>query len=358
MLKILLYVVLGLVLLAVGTTVYMAWRYDPSAEGVLEFLRDEPDRSAISLYRNGEPLIERNENRVMPLASTVKIIVAIEYAEQAAAGELDSEEVVPLADLERFYVEDTDGGAHPAFVESLGDTSSVDLRGVARGMIRFSSNAATEYLAGRLGFDRINARIEALGMKDHTPFYSIVGSLFVGQESFGELSGSELERALRELPADEYIAAANRAGAALRDGPTYRQSLEKLGLDVQKVWSDRLPASTTSEYRKLLAKINSREDFSPEVYEHLSDALEGLMDNPANQEWLSHAGGKGGSTASVLTKATYATDKEGNATEIAYFFDDLGILEGAALQMGMNEFELKILSDPAFRERVIAALPD
>jgi D-alanyl-D-alanine carboxypeptidase len=80
------------------------------------------------------------------------------------------------------------------------------------------------------------------------------------------------------------------------------------------------------------------------------------MENPANREWLEHSGMKGGSTAFVLTKSLYATDKKGNKMALAYFFDDLGMLESTKLKMSMNEFELQILTKKAFRAEVEQAL--
>lgn len=359
MLKTSLYVLAGIVLLAIGIVVFVAVKYSPSADGVLDFLAEHPERSAISLYRNGEPLAERGANRPMPLASTVKVIVAIEYAEQAAAGEINPAERITLSDVERFYVPDTDGGAHPAFLGAAAaqiEGGTLSVREIAKGMIRYSSNANTEWLAQRLGVERINARIKALGIEQHTPYYSIVGSLFVGNEATPGLKGEERAKALRALSDEEYMAAATEAGEKLAANPDFRHSLGSLDMQTQRVWSDRLPRSTATEYRALMQKINGRKAFSPEVNGHLTALLEGLMENPANQEWLKHAGTKGGSTAFVLTKASYATDKLGDTTALAYFFDDLGVLEGAALQLGLNGFELKILTDDEFRARVAAEL--
>jgi D-alanyl-D-alanine carboxypeptidase len=80
--------------------------------------------------------------------------------------------------------------------------------------------------------------------------------------------------------------------------------------------------------------------------------MEGLMQNPANQQWLKHAGMKGGSTSFVLTKASYATDLKGNKTELAYFLYDLEPMENMMLQRKMNGFEYKLLVDDRFRESV------
>ncbi|MCJ7842041.1 hypothetical protein MUB24_14245 [Lederbergia sp. NSJ-179] len=76
------------------------------------------------------------------------------------------------------------------------------------------------------------------------------------------------------------------------------------------------------------------------------------MTKPSNQEWLAHAGQKGGSTAFVLTMSMYATDKEGNQTELAFFANDLSTIEQAKLSKNINAFQLKFLTDEKFREQV------
>lgn len=63
---------------------------------------------------------------------------------------------------------------------------------------------------------------------------------------------------------------------------------------------------------------------------------------------------KGASTAFVLTKSLYATDKKGNKTELAYFLNNLSTLEMTRLQISMNEFELKILKNKEFRNKIKA----
>jgi D-alanyl-D-alanine carboxypeptidase len=128
--------------------------------------------------------------------------------------------------------------------------------------------------------------------------------------------------------------------------------LGDLGMNIQRIWSDRLPSSTVSDYVSIMKKINSRNNFDQITQEYLDEVMEYVLDNPANRERLEHCGMKGGSTPFVLTKALYATDKKGNKTELAYFMNDLNILEMISLQMSMNEFELKILSSKEFRDKI------
>jgi D-alanyl-D-alanine carboxypeptidase len=120
-------------------------------------------------------------------------------------------------------------------------------------------------------------------------------------------------------------------------------------MDIQKIWSDRLPRATTEGYVSIMNKLNSKMYFNDTVHKYLDPLMEQIMKNPSNQEWLVHAGQKGGSTAFVLTIAMYATDKDGNKTELAFFANDLTLIEQAKLSRNMNGFQLKFLKDAEFR---------
>ena len=327
----------------------------PSENTVLNFIKDNPKKTAIKLVRNDSLIAEMNPNKMMPLASTVKIILAIEYAIQASKGNLNPDEEIPLEELALFFVKDTDGGAHQNWIESvkqLVNNDKIPIREVVKGMIRYSSNANTEWLSQKLGLENINSRIDSLGVSNHTNIYYLVSALFVGKEKFPNLSGKELEKKLKDLPLKEYINSTNLIHTKLLTDPAYKLDLGVSDLKIQRIWSDNLPSSTVSEYIELMRKLNSKTYFNAITHQYLDEVMEGIMDNPANQKWLEHSGMKGGSTAFVLTKAIYATDKKYNTTELAYFFNDLGILDNIRLQLSMNEFELKVLTNKGFRDKI------
>jgi D-alanyl-D-alanine carboxypeptidase len=122
-----------------------------------------------------------NEDKLMPLASTVRIIVAVEFARQAAHNIINQNERVPLAELNKYYVANTDGNEHPgwiAYENKLGHiiNDSVTLIDIARGMTLFSSNANMEYLLDRLGFENVNNNLRLLGLKNHTVVYPLVSA--------------------------------------------------------------------------------------------------------------------------------------------------------------------------------------
>ncbi len=351
-------IVIGLVLLLVAVGVYY---FKPNKKLVLNFIQENSNKTAIKLVRNDTVLVERNPNKIMPLASTVKILIAIEYAEQAANGKINPNETIPISELEKYYIPDTDGGAHPSWLKDVNDKieeEQISIREVAKGMIAFSSNANTEWLCEKLGLNNINNRKDSLGIQNHSDIYYIVSALFVGKEKYPNLNSNDLEVELKKLPIEEYRQMTSIIHNKLRQDSTYKKNVGDLGMNIQRIWSDNLPSSTVAEYVEIMQKINSRTYFDKQTQKHLDEVMEFLLMNPANRQWLEHSGMKGGSTAFVLTKALYATDKKGNKTELAYFMNDLGSLENKRLQMSMNEFELKILTNSEFREEVKSKLKE
>ncbi|MEM6768709.1 MAG: serine hydrolase [Bacteroidota bacterium] len=325
----------------------------PDEKVVLEFLRDYPAQSAIKLVRNDTVLAIQNPDKMMPLASTVKIIIAIEYAEQAASGEVNPDELISLEEVGKFYLPNTDGGAHPAWLEAINNSvqeGQISVREIAKGMITYSSNANTEWLLDRLGPGKVNARVDSLGIQNHDEIFYFVSALLMGKEHFKDLKGEDLVNKLKEMSLAQYREFSEQIHEKLKQGTTYQLELMDLSMDFQRVWSDNLPGSTVAEYADLMRKINSKTYFSSETQTYLDEVMEFLMQNPANRAIFQHAGMKGGSSAFVLTKALYATDTDGNTTELAYFFDDLWPITNMRLQQNMNQFELKVLTDPSFRK--------
>lgn len=344
-------------LLALTAFSYLA----PNPDYVLDYMLENPDKSSLYLVRNDSVLAELNGNRKSPLASTMKIVVAITYAEQAASGELDPNEEVLLSELDRFYLANTDGNAHPSWLKEVQRLSKVvdgkvKLKEVAAGMIQYSSNANTDFLIWKVGLEEVNANLERLGLNPHDKIFPPAGSLMVPL-AFSELQDNgQLNSKIRDMGQDAFAEVAIDFHRRLRtdEMADLKAAFTKMNLDLdfQYIWSNYLPGSSPQVYAGLMQKLNSKTYFDKSVYKHLDPLLERLMTNPANQQWLQHAGMKGGSTLWVLTKASYAKDKAGNTTELAYFFNDLSLLSSQRLRQSLNAFELDILSNPAFRAKM------
>lgn len=328
------------------------------ADSLLNFIRENKDRSSLYLIQNDTVMASLNENKMMPLASTMKIMVALEFAKQSAFRVFDTSKLVALKDLNKYYLPLTDGNAHPNWIEfekKQGHITndSISVLNVARGMIMFSSNANTEYLMDLLGLQNINGNYGLMGIKSFTPIFYPVSSLFLYQNP-KNLKEEKLIKEISSLSENNYLAACSMIHEQLKGKPEYKSQfkLNDLTIAMQKEWSNRLPKSTTRSYSKIAYVINHRKIFNEATYQILSRVLESMMENPLNQRWISHAGMKGGSTMFVLTKCLYATLKNGNQTELSYFFNNLTEGENKKLQGWMNDFEIAVLSDQDFQKKL------
>lgn len=363
-LKIVIGVFLGAVVLLIAfiaISKYFLTKSDP--EILLNHLqKTESDKtSSLTVIRNGETLASVNGDTLLPLASTVKIIVAIEYAKQCESGKIHPDMKVSLEELDKFYIPKTDGGAHEAWIASSKEQKDIEknrttLENVAKGMIQFSSNANTEYLIDLLGLEEINNEIESLGIEKHEPLYQISSAMLIPtylKEKNPNDTKEQLYKKILDMPQPEYVQLSAETFEKLKNGEK-EGFIERLytNKELQKIWSDRLPRSTTTEYASLMEKLNAKKYFSAEAQKRLDAIMEGLMENPHNQEWLTHAGQKGGSTLFVLTNAAYATDKKGNTTVIVFFANELDDITRIKLENNLNEFNLKLLTDEEFRMKL------
>lgn len=314
---------------------------------VAEYLLKNPRKCAVYWTRNDSLLVDHRSNAMMTLGSVSKIIIAIEFAQQASAGKIKLSEPINIGELARFYIDDTDGGAHGAWLEEvkkagLVTNSTVPMIEVAKGMMRYSSNANTEYLMWRLGLNNINANLQKLGLTNHQPLYPFVSALYVCSE---EKSAT----ALKKMPMKLYLERANKYFELLKVDTTVKSkfNLAHIPLSVQKEWSDRLPSATAKEYASIIEKIHNRKYFDTTTQKTLVTLMEWPMLNPQNKERFQAYGAKGGATAFVLNYVLYTTDKQGNRTNLVVFANDLGVFEQTLLQAELPLFIQRILDNKA-----------
>lgn len=333
------------------------------ADSFLNFINVNKTRAAIYITLNDTPIAKLNETKLMPLASTVKIMVAIEFAQQSIHEMINENAFIPLAELDKYYIPNTDGGAHEAWLDYARKTKAIEndsvrLIDVARGMIMYSSNANTEYLMDLLGFDAVKDNIALFKLKQHTAIYPLVGSLFlyqpVNKKTKKKSPEDVLLKDLAKLSDKQYSYEAYNHHLDLKEDSTFKQTFngEAFSPRMQKLWSDRLPASTAMDYVKLVSALNNREVLDEDVYFTIGETLEFPMENKAFQQVFKHYGVKGGSTPYVLTHVLYLTMKNGTRMEMAIFFNNLLPAEEKKLEKWLDPFEAQVIFDKSFREKI------
>lgn len=326
----------------------------------IDYAKKRKEKKDVSLIitRNQTELVSINPDITMPLASTVKIIVAIEFARQASKNIIDVNKYIPNEQLLNYYLEGTDGGAHKLWMKKFTEKPFYTLKEIAIGMIAFSSNANTEFLMDYLGLNTINKVPETLNLTHHTMIFPIVSSLYIPSYISKKEQikrKDQLLKRLIEMPEKEYIEYSLTIHEHLKNNEKHGY-MEKVNLDYefQKIWSERLPAGSASDYLKVMRMINCREQFNQDMQIHLEKLLGyALFSNENNRKWIERGGFKGGSTLFVFTYASFSTDKDGNQTELVFFSNNLNAFTAKRLQLNFNQFVLNTLTDETFRKKII-----
>ncbi len=358
-----------IVIVGLGGLLYMKNTDKPNVDFLINYVKDYRNTKPLSLVvkRNGDEIVSVNSDNTLPLASSVKWTIAVEYAKQVGSGQIDPNEKVNLSTLNQYYIEGTDGGAQPMWIDSLKqqgllENEETTLREVARGMIIFSSNANTDYLMYRLGIDKINQGIQEMGLKNHQQVYPIAAALCISNYIHNEkgLDYSQIKQELLDMSQEEYNEYAlkihalmnrNELSEEIKSGKRILEDLE-----LQKIWSDRLISASADDYIRLMELINSREYFTEETQKELEAVVEYAMENPETAKRYQHIGLKGGSTMWILTYAMYATDLDGNHTEIVLMFNDLESKDHKKMEENLFEFIKLTVLDESFRLKTVEKL--
>ena len=332
---------------------------DPAkADSFFYFIKANPLRSSVYITRNDTAIARLNENKLMPLASTVTMLVAIEFAQQSTHELINENAYVPVADVEKFYIPFIDSAAFNTWLDKAKagneiKNGSIKLVDIARGMIMYGCYTNADYLMDILGFDNVKDNIGLLKLKQHTAIYPFAGSLFtfhVPKKS----SEDKLLKSLAKYSDKKYAMEAYYNHLDLKQDSSYKETFnpERFTVKLQKMWNDNLPASTTKDYVLLAQALNNREVIDEDAFFPVAEVLEYPMEKREFQKLYKHFGAKTGETPFIFTRVIYFTQKDGTRIESAIFFNGLSPAEEKKLENWQPAFEAQFLADPVFRSKI------
>ena len=327
---------------------------------VLSYFKNNPDKVSFYMLKNGVEKVSYHAEEQRPLASTAKLIVAVEFARQLVNQSLEKDELVSIEELQRYYIPGSDGHAHEKWVESVKSQNSiiegkVTLFEIARGMLIHSSNANMEFLMQRLGLDSINSNLQHLSLTLHDPLFpfssaGLICSFLQEQEN---ISFKEALLRIKNMSREEYMTHSMNihdvCGSKNDLSAIKRWNTRKIYTrELQLLESKKQPRGTARDYANLMRAIQN-ESLVPNT---IHEVLKSLLERPVDSTKLKVLGNKGGSSISILTEALYCTDVTGNEIQLALFIHEESELEHIWLKKKIDLFLGKLLTDSLFEEEV------
>ena len=344
---------LGILLLFIGIatvgTGFLFQRANNLKKEFGEYIKTNPNDVAIVTYTiddHGKPVqdqyaIYHNADQPLVLGSTFKLAVLAAYADAVSSGSLDPNEQVPVTEWEKYYVPLTDAGAHAQGLKSIGlevdelgfavdQKAVVSLNEIARIMIHYSGNAATDYLLTRIGKDGLNITLSKAGLEHQTPIRLILGAVLVMfNHEYNQPDINQLQAIINEVSSGntEYV---DRLVYQYLNDPDWRDDQiqhmanysDTVILPEEEMWayqevaSQLFPKGTAREYAQFSAQIARGKLISTEASEIIQQHLENVpSDWPLRLLYFDKFGAKDGVTAGVLTIASYAIPKRNDLAE-------------------------------------------
>ena len=322
-----------------------------SPAGLLDWISTHRDHAGLVVLSDGsaQPEVALNPESLFPLASTKKVLILATFAQQVVAGHLSEDELVPVSAVERYYWAGTDGGAHPAaaleWQRDLTGGNSVPLSAVARAMIRWSDNAAADYLLARVGGpDAVAQTAQLLGMSQQEPLASILGE-------FRSWSRNP-QQWLAASPADRsHLAEVAESSAAATALPSVSDQRRLAEADV---------AGAPIEWAKAMRSLAAGSEIGPAAAAIARRYLDWpRTEFPHNREVFDLYMTKGGSLPGVITEVSYVRSLgAAQGTTVALFMRNLPPGIESALHASFEQQSLirELATDPSFRAKAVRML--
>lgn len=317
-------------------------------------MKNKRDISA-TMIENEDVVLDWNGDQKTPLASTVKLMVLFHFVKTVSSGDTKLNEKVALSDIERFYIDRTDGGAHTYWLEVNGFSEHATILDVAKGMMQFSSNACTDYLIDRLGLEKINDQMKQAGLIEHdelmplTPM--ILWSAYVSdheQDALKQMSGVSHE---------QYKSLMSEIFNIMKSDPEHKKILEEktmekdlLSFHIQSLLTQKMTKSTTNQYAQFMKRLHD-ELLTTEEKSLFSQIVLGEIFKTETDQYLWY---KGGATLFVFTGALYRKT-ETSSISLSLFINDPKADNSHWIEEVFNEFILTAAVDQHFRQRLIQA---
>jgi hypothetical protein len=330
------------------------------SDPLLRWIADHP-RDVSVVVRGGreETNLSWNGATDRQLASTFKTIVLAAYAREVAAGRVDPGERLAIAEVDRWFIEGTDGGAHAAAMAELA-AGGLTLDELARAMVEFSDNAATDELLDRLGRERVVATLRALDlpalMFSSSPTSGALTAII--DPALGDTIGDRIARfgvlSPEERDARAWAGAARFAADPWAKGAAVRAALAELdGWQQQVALGEVLPWRGSADaladlFERALVEQRLGRVAADVMRRHLSWP----MQDPRVAGQAISAAAKDGATAGLLAVAGLVRPRSGpNAADEIVVVISLSNLDAAtwaaiAESDAHHALALELASDP------------
>lgn len=335
-------------------------------EDLLTYLEGNPDKVSFHAIRlnDEDEVLEWRADEKQPLASVYKVLILAGVAKQMETGELEPDQMIAVEEIKALYLPGTDGEAHnQAFnhfeQEGLISQGHLPLREVIRAMIRWSDNAATDYLIHKTGRENLESLVEELDMEGIELPFPINGSYLLWENHEHQNEPEDRMETYGEWSRQRFIDEAFEKSRRMLNDEDFREAEQQrldggrldLGLEMQRAMAREFsPKGSARAYAEIMREVFLGNFISEEVSGRMQEFLEWPMTHERIQQDFMRFGTKGGSLPGVLTSAYYGRAHDGEPVILSLLFTDMQFAVWFHfMQQHMHQdFEIMVMKEPDF----------
>ncbi|WP_299680890.1 serine hydrolase [uncultured Dokdonia sp.] len=311
---------------------------------IAEHIIKHPEDCSLLFVKNDEQLLSVHEHTHRPLASIYKLIILLAYVAQCKKGNIHPNDQIHFNQLKRYWIHWID----PNFLKWYERLKSekkikkdcVALKEVVKGMLEYSCNTNTDYLLATIGVATVNEQLKKYHITNHNPVIPICTSVLVSIRDAG-MSHTPVSLGTIAQESFEYMIEGKRIeGLDLN-------LLNDFDYEMQCRWSDLLPHASVHTYVDILKQLQALQKETKD----LQDVMSWFGQLKTYKEYT--GGMKLGYTPIVFNAALYMSDASGNEYQLVYFLNNLTTHQKQAIELASNDFNLKLLKNPAFVDQLI-----
>jgi D-alanyl-D-alanine carboxypeptidase len=328
------------------------YKIKTSPAGIGRFIKNNSQRASLFYTVNGKEVIKISETRKISLASTLKWMVLLQYCLTVDKDKLLPSKKISLSEIDKYYLPNSDGGAHQAWLSELRTqypkgADSVTIRDIVSGMMKQSSNANSEFLMDYLGLDSINNTISSLNINHDKLTYLTSFTYFILKEDTNYIKSLSYETLLLKI---------DSIHQQLKNGKIKLNADYELTMEQTHLMNVLMTKSTTQSYSVLMQKLNRKEIGGSAFQKEMDTIFQYIMKIKGNDSFLSKMGAKGGSTIEVLTFSCFAQKTNGDYVELVCFIQDLDVIEYFIYKNALNKFYGSLIRNNDDGKKIIRIL--
>lgn len=341
-----------------------------SLKTLTEFIGEKPEFVSIVSFNVDDPDSGIYYGADIPrtMGALGNIFLLIEYERQVADGIVNPDDLVDLAEIERYLLPQVNQNAHEGAMAFLTeDESPITNDEAMQAMVQFNSLAIADYFWFKLGEENIRALMDSLALPNtETPvplsgIYTVIAP---------NLTPTASEEAIINIAAKSSMSRDSLFAQMIDIAAEYERVEQFSALRKEVMEDDRIdmsfieerdalslfPQTTASDITDLLARLWRNEIISDEISEAVKEKMGWALNSDSMKRSFSKYGAFYDARMGMLSGIDFGTSVYDGHTSIqAVFFDKLPVafwLHMSANHM-QEDYQQRLIWDPALFETTI-----